>query len=85
MKSTDIRKFATLVKRYTQKEAMYAVLEAGFEPSVQDARAAGIADPYRVANKLRNEHDLPIYLNERKDRKGNVVKRYRLGTPRRNG
>lgn len=74
-----------MLKKTSQKEAVYATLESGFEPSVEDLKLAGIADPRRVVNQLRNDHGFAIYLNDRKDRRGNVTRRYRLGTPRRNG
>jgi hypothetical protein len=83
MTKKEISKLATLVKTSTQKEAVYSILEQGFEPSVGDLRAAGIADPYRVVNRLRNENGMPIYLNDRRDRSGQSIRRFRLGTPRR--
>lgn len=85
MTKTDIKKVSTLLRTRTQKEAIYTVLENGYEPSIADLKAAGISDPRRVVNQLRNDHNLPIYLNDRKDRRGNVTRRFRLGTPRRNG
>jgi hypothetical protein len=85
MTKTEIKKVSTLLKNNSQKEAVYAVLESGYEPSVADLKAAGISDPRRVVNQLRNEHGFPIYLNDRKDRRGNVTRRFRLGTARRNG
>jgi hypothetical protein len=85
MTKTEIKKVSTLLRSRTQKETVYAVLESGHEPSVADLQAAGISDPRRVVNQLRNDHGFPIYLNDRKDRSGNVTRRYRLGTPRRNG
>jgi hypothetical protein len=78
MKYNDIRKFKSLVNKFTQKEALYEIMSAGFEPSVADAQAAGIADPRRVVNRLRNDHGLEIYSNPRRDRAGNVMNRYRL-------
>jgi len=85
MTKTEIKKVSSMLRTQTQKEAVYAVLESGYEPSVADLKAAGISDPRRVVNQLRNDHGLPIYLNDRKDRRGNVTRRFRLGTPRRNG
>jgi hypothetical protein len=84
MTKKEIQQFARIATRMTQKEAIYAVLEAGHEFTVADARAAGIADPARVVNQLR-ELGYPVYLNPRKTRTGEVVKRYRLGTARKNG
>lgn len=83
MTKKEIAKLATLVKNNSQKEAVYTFLEQGFEPSVADMQLAGIGDPHRVVNKLRAEHGAPIYLNDRRDRRGNVTRRYRLGTPKR--
>jgi len=77
MKYNDIRKFATLVKNYTQADALLAVLDQGFEPSIEDAQRAGIADPRRVINRLR-EYGATIYLNECKNSRGQIVKRFRL-------
>jgi hypothetical protein len=85
MTKTEIKKVTSALRTLTQKEAVYAVLESGFEPSVEDLKAAGIADPRRVVNQLRTEHGFAIYLNDRKDRRGNVTRRFRLGTARRNG
>ena len=85
MTKTEIKKVTSALRTHTQKEAVYAVLEAGHEPSVEDLKSAGISDPRRVVNQLRAEHGFAIYLNDRKDRRGNVTRRYRLGTARRNG
>jgi type IV secretory pathway VirB9-like protein len=85
MTKTEIKKVSTMLKNNSQKQAVYAVLESGYEPSVEDLNAAGIADPRRVVNQLRNDHGFAIYLNDRKDRRGNVTRRFRLGTHRRNG
>lgn len=84
MTKKDIQKFARIANRMTQKEAIYTILEAGHEFTVSDAKAAGIADPRRVVNQLR-DLGYPVYLNPRKTRTGELVKRYRLGTPRKNG
>jgi hypothetical protein len=85
MNKKETAKLQRLVNNMTQKEALYSFLEQGYEFTASEAREAGIADPYRVISTLRNEHDLPIYLNERKTRGGETVRRYRLGTPRKNG
>jgi hypothetical protein len=85
MTKTEIKKVSTLLRSNTQKQAVYAVLENGYEPSVEDLKTAGISDPHRVVNQLRADHGFAIYLNDRKDRRGNVTRRFRLGTPRRNG
>jgi hypothetical protein len=84
MTKTEIKKVSTLLRSHTQKEAVFTTLQRGYEPSVNDLKEAGISDPRRVVNQLRNDHGLAIYLNDRKDRRGNVTRRFRLGTPRRN-
>jgi len=79
MKKTEVKKLQTLLKKLTQKEAVFEMLANGAEPSVTDLQMAGIRDPRRVINRLRTEHELPIYLNDRKERSsGSVVRRYRL-------
>jgi hypothetical protein len=85
MTKIETTKLARLVKNMTQKEAIFAFLEAGHEFSAAEARRAGIADPSRVISSLRNDHGLAIYLNPRKTRTGERINRYRLGTPRKNG
>jgi hypothetical protein len=85
MKSTEIKQLRNALKKNSQKEAVYAFLANGYEPSVADLHSAGIADPRRVVNQLRNDHGLAIYLNDRKDKRGAVTRRYRLGTHRNNG
>ena len=85
MTKTEIKKVSTLLKKTSQKNAVFTVLDLGYEPSVADLKAAGIADPRRVVNQLRKDHGFAIYLNDRKDRRGNVTRRFRLGSPRRNG
>lgn len=82
MKYNEKRKFASLLRRNTQKVAIFEALAAGFEPSVHEMQDLGIADPRRVVQSLRSDHNLPIYLNKRKDRRGVTVSRFRLGTPR---
>lgn len=84
MNKKQLAQFARIASRMTQKEAIYAILEAGHEFTVSDAKAAGIADPARVVNQLR-DLGYPVYLNPRKTKTGEIVKRYRLGTPRKNG
>ena len=84
MTKTEVTKLTRLAKKMTQKEAIYSLLEQGHEFSAAEARQAGIADPSRVISALRNDHGFAIYLNPRKNRKGECVNRYRLGTPRKN-
>jgi hypothetical protein len=82
MKYNEKRKFASLLRRNTQKVAVFEALAAGFEPSVNEMTELGIADPRRVIQSLRSDHNMPIYLNKRTDRLGKVVSRFRLGTHR---
>jgi hypothetical protein len=82
MTQRQINRLTTLVLLQNQKEAVLTALEAGYQPSPDDLKAVGIADPYRVINKLRYERGAPIYLNTRYTSKGERVRRYRLGTPK---
>ena len=54
MKQSEKTKLAKLVGKFTQKEAVFDFLSDGHVLSITDARAAGIADPRRVVNKIRN-------------------------------
>ena len=82
MNKKEIAKFATLVKRNTQKDAVLECLKRGNEFSIQDAQAAGIADPRRVVNKLRTERGVKISQSPRTLRNGETVKRYSLVSPK---
>mgnify|MGYP001178417347 FL=1 len=82
MTKRQINRLTKLVLVKTQKEAVMTALEAGYEPSPADLKAAGVTDPYRVVNTLRYEQGAPIYLNNRYDSRGSRVSRYRLGTPK---
>ena len=84
MNKKETQKLVSLVKRFTQADAVFNFLSQGYEFTVADAQAAGIADPRRVVNHLRNA-GAPIYANERKTKTGVTYKSYRLGTPRKNG
>lgn len=85
MTKKNIKTLASLVAKNTQKDALYTFLAEGYEFTADEARLAGVADPRRVINQLRTEHGVPVYLNDRTLRSGEIVRRYRLGTPRRNG
>jgi hypothetical protein len=80
MNYNEKRAFASLARKYTQKTAIAEALMRGYEPSVADMQDAGIADPRRVVQSLRSDYNMPIYLNRRTDRRGNVTSRFRLGT-----
>lgn len=82
MKYNEKRKFASLLRRNTQKVAIFEALAAGFEPTEMEMRDLGIRDPRRVINSLRSDHNVPIYLNNRKGYRGVTERRFRLGTPR---
>ena len=75
-------RLTNLVLVNTQTEAVLIALEAGYEPSPAELKSAGIGDPYRVVNTLRDKQGVPIYLNNRYDSCGNKIRRYRLGTPK---
>lgn len=77
----QLEKLARLVRKTTQHEAVLKMLSEGFEISSDELRLAGIADPYRVIYNLRTAGN-SIYLNPRKNRKGEKTMRYRLGTPK---
>jgi len=79
-----MKKLTSLLGKTTQKEALYSFLEAGHEFTVADAINAGCADPRRVVNQLR-DLGFPVYLNDRTLTTGETVRRYRLGTARKNG
>jgi len=78
----QLEKFVRLVKNNTQADAILRFLGEGFEFSTDEARLAGIADPARVIYNLRNQ-GAAIYCNPRQAKSGDVVMRYRLGTPKR--
>jgi hypothetical protein len=76
-KQTD--KLTRRVNKMTQADALYSFLLEGNEFSSAEAKRSGIADPSRVINKLRGE-GFAIYLNDRKTRSGDKIRRYRLGS-----
>ena len=78
MNKKEIAKFATLVKRNSQQEAVIECLRLGNEFSVEDAKMAGIGDPRRVVNRLRTERGVKISSNPHTLRNGDTVKRYTL-------
>lgn len=85
MTKKQATKLQSLVKKFNQKEALYEFLAQGNEFSAAEVKCAtGIADPARVISALRNDHGMAIYLNPRKNRQGESINRYRLGTPRAN-
>ena len=80
MNKKQTAKLARLANKMTQADAIYSFLLEGNEFSANEAKQSGIADPSRVVNKLRKE-GFSIYLNDRKTRTGDKVRRYRLGSP----
>jgi len=78
MTKKEIKKFATLVRRNTQADAIIECLKSGNEFSIEDAREAGIADPKRVVYNLRN-NGVKIKTSPRTMRGGVTVNRYTLG------
>jgi hypothetical protein len=84
MTKKEIQKLSRLLKTHSQPTALLEMLSDGYEFTANEAKSAGVADPRRVVNRLR-QHGFPIYLNRRSTRSGETVKRYRLGTPRQHG
>jgi len=80
MTKKEIAKFRTQVKRNSQPLAITNMLSAGYQFSVDDAMQAGIADPRRVVNRLRQQHKLPITQDLYEVRGGKTVKRYSLSS-----
>jgi hypothetical protein len=83
MTKKQTQRLTRLANAMTQADAIYSFLQEGNEFSAAEAKQSGIADPSRVISKLRAE-GFAIYLNNRKTRTGDKVRRYRLGTPRAN-
>ena len=83
MTKKQTEKLTRLAKKMTQADAIISFLAEGNEFSANEAKQSGIADPSRVVAKLRQE-GFAIYLNPRKTRTGEAVRRYRLGTHRAN-
>jgi len=81
MTKKQTEKLSRLAKNMTQADAIYSFLLDGNEFSAGEAKQSGISDPSRVIAKLRGE-GFAIYLNDRKTRTGEKVRRYRLGTHR---
>ena len=79
MNKKQTQRLARFAKNMTQADD-YSFLAEGHEFSAAEAKQSGIADPSRVVNKLRKE-GFSIYLNDRKTRTGDKVRRYRLGSP----
>jgi hypothetical protein len=69
MNKRDTKKLASLVaKSSSQKDAILSYLTEGNTVTAEGARDAGIADPRRVVNHLRNDgHDISrSVITERK-------------------
>jgi len=67
----------------TNTARVLEVLKAGEELTAKQISARfGIANARATISALRSE-GYAIYLNERKDTKGRVTNKYRLGTPTR--
>jgi hypothetical protein len=81
MTKKQTQRLARFAKNMTQADAIYSFLLEGNEFSAAEAKESGISDPSRVISKLREE-GFAIYLNDRKTRTGEKVRRYRLGTHR---
>jgi hypothetical protein len=67
----------------TKTDSLLAALRTGEELSVAQIRHRfGAGNPHEVVRSLR-EQGHAIYLNERKNSKGETVSKYRLGKPSR--
>ena len=67
----------------TKTDSLLAALRKGEELTVAQIRHRfGAGNPHEVVRKLR-EQGHAIYLNERKNSKGEIVSKYRLGKPSR--
>jgi predicted transcriptional regulator len=67
----------------TQTATVLNALMAGEELTAKQIAARySVGNPYEVVRQLR-ENGHAIYLNKRKDSKGRVTHKYRLGTPSR--
>jgi predicted transcriptional regulator len=67
----------------TKTESLLAALQNGEEFTVAQIRARfGTGNPHEAIRSLR-EKGFAIYLNDRKNSKGEVVTKYRLGKPSR--
>ena len=67
----------------TKTDSLLAALRTGEELTVAQIRHRfGAGNPHEVVRKLR-EQGHAIYLNERKNSRGEIVSKYRLGTPSR--
>ena len=67
----------------TKTESLLVALQNGEEFTVAEIRARfGTGNPREVIRSLR-EKGFAIYLNDRKNSKGEVVTKYRLGKPSR--
>jgi predicted transcriptional regulator len=67
----------------TKTDSLLAALRNGDELTVAQIRSRfGAGNPREVVRKLR-EQGHAIYLNERKNSKGELVSKYRLGKPSR--
>jgi len=67
----------------TKTDLLLAALQKGEELTVAQIRHRfGAGNPHEVVRSLR-EKGFAIYLNERKNSKGELVSKYRLGKPSR--
>ena len=67
----------------TKTDSLLAALQKGEEFTVAQIRSRfGAGNPHDIVRSLR-EKGFAIYLNERKNSKGEIVSKYRLGKPSR--
>lgn len=65
----------------TKTDTVLAAFQKGDELTAAQIRSRfGAGNPHEVVRSLRSRGHA-IYLNERKNKKGEVTRKYRLGTP----
>lgn len=68
----------------TKSQRLVEALQNGEELTAKQIKARfGIANPTATISDLRLRNGFAVYANERKDTKGRVTTKYRLGRPSR--
>ena len=74
----------TVAKTMTKTERLLGALQKGDELTAKQITARfGIANPTATVSDLRLRSGFAVYANERKDTKGRVTTKYRIGRPSR--
>ena len=74
----------TVAKTMTKTERLLGALQKGDELTAKQISARfGIANPTATISDLRLRSGFAVYANERKDTKGRVTTKYRIGRPSR--